>query len=175
MPNIIENNRVTAIIETDLGTVILKDVNNEKYELPGGQIKQNETPEHALERELKEELGALKIVNKQYLFNTTTVHNTKHKTIKTNHYVYLLKAEGEIELIERYNPRTNTKVYNTFKTDCREVINGGFFNAKYIDTPDLERYQGHVYNVLNKYVNNGYKNKYQNNFFSKNVKLTKKD
>ena len=66
---------VAAIIENDNKILIakrLKGQHKDLWEFPGGKVEQNETPESALIREIKEELNA-DITIKSYL---TTINYT---------------------------------------------------------------------------------------------------
>lgn len=66
---------VAAIIKKDNQILIakrLKGQHKDLWEFPGGKVEQNESPEHALIREIKEELNA-DITIKSYL---TTINYT---------------------------------------------------------------------------------------------------
>lgn len=76
----------------------------DKWEFPGGKIKDGETPEAALKREIKEELNAeiniLKLI-KTVTYQYPTFHLTMH--------CYLCELVGEYELLEHESAKFITK------------------------------------------------------------------
>jgi ADP-ribose pyrophosphatase YjhB (NUDIX family) len=82
--------RVTAIVETDKGIVLVSHSRHGKptFMLPGGHIRKKETLMGAVTRELYEETG-LHASEVQYLFELPTKHNL--------HKVFFIKTYGDLK------------------------------------------------------------------------------
>jgi 8-oxo-dGTP diphosphatase len=68
------------------------------WEFPGGKIEANETPEHALVRELKEELGIAATRIQPWLqrrFNYPETHDSPAKTVHL-HFYFVTSWQGEL-------------------------------------------------------------------------------
>jgi len=68
------------------------------WEFPGGKIEANETPEHALIRELKEELGIAATRIQPWLqrrFNYPETHDSPAKTVHL-HFYFVTEWQGEL-------------------------------------------------------------------------------
>ena len=145
--------RGTAIVETTKGILLVKEATDGRYALPGGQAKQGESRLNAAIRELYEETGLQAIIAKElFPFTTNSVSGRQ-----TDHKAILIKAKGDLSMTGSF----------TAKGTSYEVLGVGFFNLKYLNQPDLSRYQGHVYACLNQYIN-GYQD---TNYFSDGIKF----
>jgi 8-oxo-dGTP diphosphatase len=68
------------------------------WEFPGGKIEENESPEHALSRELREELGIKPTITQQWVtrqFDYPEVNDSPAKTVKL-HFYFVDAWEGEL-------------------------------------------------------------------------------
>lgn len=87
---IIENNKILCAQRSKSMSLPLL------WEFPGGKIEQDESPEEALIRELKEEMNCVVEVAEKV---TTTVHEYDFATIELTTY-YTKISEGDIQLTE---------------------------------------------------------------------------
>jgi mutator protein MutT len=78
---------VAALIIKD-NVILIAQRSESKYhdawEFPGGKVELNETPERALQRELKEELGVHAVIQKHFMDSNLYIHSSK--TIKLSAY-----------------------------------------------------------------------------------------
>jgi 8-oxo-dGTP diphosphatase len=68
------------------------------WEFPGGKIEKGEVPEHALARELREELGVIPTSTQQWLvrqFDYPAKHNAPSKTVRL-HFYFVDTWQGEV-------------------------------------------------------------------------------
>ncbi|PIU61066.1 hypothetical protein COX58_00630 [archaeon CG_4_10_14_0_2_um_filter_Archaea_38_6] len=135
--------RGTAIVITDKGILVGKERTDRKYSLPGGQCEYNngrrESRKKTAIRELKEETG-LEAVLTEEIGEVITINNRG----QTNHKVYLIKAEGDLKMINNNTARA---------ADKKEIEKLGFFSINKLNQPDTSKYQGHIYACLKKYMN----------------------
>lgn len=106
--------------------------NNYKWGLPGGHLKTKETPEQALNRELKEEL------------NITNISYKKIETIKFPYNKYIFNVFYSKENIDTNNLKFQKDEILQVKWFTKEEIN------KLIKEEQIPR--GYAY-ILNKYLN----------------------
>ncbi len=86
-----------AIIRNGSKVLLVKD-NNNVWELPGGRIEFGESPEEALKRELKEELGAEKVSVGNPISTFSFVSKTD---IAEYHFIVLVySCSAQLEEIE---------------------------------------------------------------------------
>lgn len=84
-----------------------------KWEFPGGKVEKNETKEHAVEREIKEELSCT-IKTIKYLCSAYYEYQNLKEPFSITMYAYLAKiTEGYPILSEHTDSRW--KEYNDFK------------------------------------------------------------
>lgn len=112
--------------------IIIKKRNNYKWGLPGGHLKTEETPEQALNRELKEEL------------NITNISYKKIETIKFPYNKYIFNVFYSEENIDTNNLKFQKDEILQIKRFTKEEIN------KLIKEEKIPR--GYAY-ILNKYLN----------------------
>ena len=68
------------------------------WEFPGGKIEENETPEHALKRELQEELGVAATRIQPWLqriYDYPQTHDSPAKTVHL-HFFFVTEWQGEL-------------------------------------------------------------------------------
>ncbi len=92
-----------------------------KWEFPGGKVKEGESPEFCIKREIHEELG-LKITVKQLLPSVKHTYDTQ--TIKLIPFICSVK-EGEISLSEhktfRWIPQEDLRALDWLDADVLVV------------------------------------------------------
>ena len=81
--------RATAIVERDGRVLLVRDKWRPAFMLPGGGIDEGESPEVAIERELREET-TLTAIAVQYLFT----HDGKYN----HHHVFSVQADGDVDI-----------------------------------------------------------------------------
>jgi 8-oxo-dGTP pyrophosphatase MutT (NUDIX family) len=81
--------RATAIVERDGRVLLVRDKWRPAFMLPGGGIDEGESPEVAIERELREET-TLTATAVQYLFT----HDGKYN----HHHVFSVQADGDVDI-----------------------------------------------------------------------------
>ena len=81
--------RATAIVERDGRVLLVRDKWRPAFMLPGGGIDEGESPEVAIERELREET-TLTANAVQYLFT----HDGKYN----HHHVFSVQADGDVDI-----------------------------------------------------------------------------
>ena len=81
--------RATAIVERDGHVLLVRDKWRPAFMLPGGGIDEGESPEVAIERELREET-TLTTTAVQYLFT----HDGKYN----HHHVFSVQADGDVDI-----------------------------------------------------------------------------
>ena len=81
--------RATAIVERDGRVLLVRDKWRPAFMLPGGGIDEGESPEVAIERELREET-TLNATAVQYLFT----HDGKYN----HHHVFSVQADGDVDI-----------------------------------------------------------------------------
>lgn len=69
------------------------------WEFPGGKVEAGETPEHALQREIQEELNVSIEVTK-LRFLSTNLHHYKAKSISISFYLYEVPHEVPLVLVD---------------------------------------------------------------------------
>ena len=94
-------NVVAAVIRNDENKILITKRNLKKaqgglWEFPGGKIEPNETREHAIVREIKEELD-IDITVKEYLAEKTFTYPDKQINLIA---LECTKVNGEIKLLE---------------------------------------------------------------------------
>lgn len=111
---------------TVLDRLAVRRGKREVYGLPGGQLERGETPEQAMVREVREELGIQ--------IKAATKLETYQSQYARHHLFLVEKAVGEISI-------------NTID-DISEVLGLGFLNAGLARQIPPERMQGHVRHLV---------------------------
>jgi 8-oxo-dGTP diphosphatase len=96
-----------AIIQQPNGEYLLASRPNGKgwagwWEFPGGKIESNETPEHALSRELQEELGITPTKIQPWIqqrYDYPATHDAEAKTVLL-HFYFVWDWQGEPQALE---------------------------------------------------------------------------
>lgn len=97
----------------------------DKWEFPGGKIKEGETPEVALKREIKEELNAdIKIIK------TIKVIEYQYPNFHLTMFCFLCELMGEYELLEHESAKYIVK---------EELKKIDFLPADFLLMEDLKR------------------------------------
>ena len=96
------NYRVSAIFRHGDKILLHHDVNSIHYTLPGGRVKEGETTEETLKREIKEEMGQeVKIIKPVSFMENLFTDNKKkyHEILVTYELEFLDKSMYEKEII----------------------------------------------------------------------------
>lgn len=96
-----------AILQKENGEFLMASRPNGKgwagwWEFPGGKIEQGEAPEHALARELQEELGVTPIKIKAWMqrqYDYPATHDAEARTVLL-HFYFVLDWLGELTPLE---------------------------------------------------------------------------
>ena len=136
------NYRVCAIIVQNEKLLAMKDERSPYYYLPGGRVNLHETAEHAVIREIKEELGIeAKIIRPLWLNQSFFVEDVNHEKyheiclyflIDISHTNLLEKGE-KFTLCE--GSHTHTFEWLTFEHLKNEYLYPMFIKDKIFDLP----------------------------------------
>lgn len=99
-----------AILQKQNGDFLLASRPNGKgwagwWEFPGGKIEADEAPEHALARELQEELGVTPTKIKPWIqrrYDYPATHDAEAKTVLL-HFYFVYEWQGELTPLEGQN------------------------------------------------------------------------
>ncbi len=107
-------NRSMALVVRDDKILMIKTLHFDRWELPGGGIETDETPQEAALRELKEECGLTgKIIRPL---------NTLHCKDGSVEYVFLVDVSEEQEPIVGFDPEALTEE-QSIKSVCWKKLN----------------------------------------------------
>lgn len=121
------------IIGSNNSILLLKDSRSPFWDLPGGHIQVNESPQEALHREIKEETGLTVTMDTRLFSRDLTIGNppTEQKRIA----FYLVSVIGEIVLSDEHDmnawipmddlKRFNLGSFDAALTDSMKIINRG--------------------------------------------------
>lgn len=108
-------NRSMALVVRNDKILMIKTLHFNRWELPGGGIEKNETPEDAAIRELKEECGLDGVINRPL--------NILHCKDGSVEYVFLVDVSDEQEAIIGTDPEVSIAEEQSIKSVCWKKIN----------------------------------------------------
>ena len=110
MEEISVRNRSMALVVRNDKILMIKTLHFNRWELPGGGIEKNETPEDAAIRELKEECGLDGVINRPL--------NILHCKDGSVEYVFLVDVSDEQEAIIGTDPEVSIAEEQSIKSVC---------------------------------------------------------
>lgn len=88
-----------ALIEKQGKVFFVKNINDDRWDFPGGRLNINELPEEGIKRELKEELGCEVEIN-SVIYVNQYFHSAAKKPCLFINYAVSLMGRGDLKLAQ---------------------------------------------------------------------------
>ncbi|NIO36802.1 NUDIX domain-containing protein [Candidatus Bathyarchaeota archaeon] len=122
--------RVTLLIDFDEQIVVVMDISNGFWFLPGGGVEQGESAEETAKREAEEELGLeIEITETVAEFHVNLISAVKEEQLKIPPYIVLLAKPVGGQLRSEYAP--NRKILLIDRKNCRSLLQGSVIPSEY--------------------------------------------